>query len=341
LLGMRRTVFVASREIAPLIQAACSRAVAARERRKLISMLTETGVGSDVEGWLAQTAEVALAALRARGEATAAELAAEDPRLRTQIVLARGKSYQGRQSVSSRLLFLLAAEGLVVRGRPLGSWTSQQYNWSPTAAWLPDDPDDLDRWDTEQAEVALAHRWLAAYGPATPDDLRWWAGWTKTQVKRVLGQLPLVEVDLDDSPGIVLADDLDAPTPCEPWAAMLPALDPTPMGWLQRGWFLGEHGSKLFDNTGNIGPSLWWNGRIVGGWAQSGTGDVLYRLLEDVGTEATAALDAAAARLTAILGGHRLSARARGKTWLESELAATPPSNPTVSGVSDSGHAAG
>ncbi len=109
---------------------------------------------------------MALRALVARGEATAAELAADDPRLKTEIVLSRGKSYQGRQNISSRVLFLLAAQGLAVRGRPRGSWTSHQYRWSPLTAWC---PDGLADWATEDAEVELARRWLRAYGPATAE----------------------------------------------------------------------------------------------------------------------------------------------------------------------------
>jgi winged helix DNA-binding protein len=318
LLGMRRTVFLATLENAPLIQAACSRAVAARERRKVLGYLAESAVPGDVDAWLAEVEQAALAALAARGEATAAELADDDPRLRTQIVLARGKAYEGRQNVASRVLFLLAAQGQVVRGRPRGSWTSHQYRWSPMELWC---PGGLDSWPTEAAEVELARRWLQAYGPATPDDLRWWAGWGKTQLSRVLTELKPAEVDLDGVPGIALADDL-APAPeVEPWAALLPGLDSTPMGWQQRDWFLGEHGPRLFDQTGNIGPTIWWDGRIVGGWAQDRGGEIVCRFLEDAGSEAGAAAEAAAERLAGLLGGVRLAARTRGRTWLEQELA--------------------
>ena len=238
LLGMRRTVFVTTLDIAPVIQAACSRAVAANERRKLLGWLADSGVGDDVEGWLAEVEQAALSALAARGEATAAELATDDPRLQVQITLARGKPYEGKQNIASRILFLLAAQGQVVRGRPRGSWTSHQYRWAPLAPWC---PQGLDGWTTEAAEVELARRWLEAYGPATAEDLRWWAGWTKTQVRRVLTELKPAEVDLDGVPGIVLAGDLEPPPEAEPWAALLPALDSTPMGWQQREWFLGEH----------------------------------------------------------------------------------------------------
>ena len=211
LLGMRRTVFVAPLDTAALIQAACSRAVAARERRKLVSWLAESGVDGDPDAWLADVEQAALRALTARGEATAAELADDDPRLRTQIVLARGKSYEGRQNVSSRVLFLLAAQGQVVRGRPRGSWTSHQYRWVPLSRWS---PDGLADWPAAAAEVELARRWLRAYGPATVEDLRWWTGWGKTQASRVLTELKPAEVELDGQPGIVLADDLEpAPDP--------------------------------------------------------------------------------------------------------------------------------
>jgi hypothetical protein len=318
LLGMRRTVFVTTLDIAPLIQAACSRAVAAVERRKLLGWLAEAGVGDDADGWLAEVEQAALSALTARGEATASELAGDDPRLQGQIVLSRGKSYEGRQNIASRVLFLLAAQGHAVRGRPRGSWTSHQYRWAPLARWC---PQGLDGWATEAAEVELARRWLQAYGPATPEDLRWWAGWTKTQVRRVLTELKPAEVDLDGVPGIVLPADLEPSPVAEPWAALLPALDSTPMGWQQRQWFLGEHGPKLFDRNGNIGPTLWWDGRIVGGWAQDRDGQIVCRFLEDAGAGAVAAADAAAQRLAATLGPVRLTARTRGMTWLEQELA--------------------
>ncbi|MFI7390258.1 winged helix DNA-binding domain-containing protein [Streptomyces tendae] len=321
LLGMRRTVFVTTLDTAPVMQAACSQAVAARERRKLLGFLAESGVADDPEGvrtWLAETEDIAVRALAARGEATAAELAGDDPRLSTTVTLSAGKSYEGTQKVASRLLLLLAAEGRVVRGRPRGSWTSHQYRWAPLTDWS---PGGLAEWDTHEAEEELARRWLGAYGPATADDLRWWTGWTKTQVKRVLTALEPVEVDLGGTTGLLLPDDLAETEKPEPWAALLPALDSTPMGWHERDWFLGDHGPRLFDRVGNIGPSLWWDGRIVGGWAQDGGGEIVCRFLEDVGSDAEAAVRAEAERLAVPLGDVRLTARTRGRTWLEDELA--------------------
>jgi hypothetical protein len=318
LLGMRRTVFVTTLDVAAVVQAACSDAVAANERRKLLGWLTDMDLARDADEWLAGAEQAALKALAVRGEATAAELATDDDRLAVRVVLGAGTSMGARFSVASRVLFLLAAQGQVARGRPNGSWTSHQYRWTPLAAWC---PDGLDEWSAGDAEVELARSYLHAYGPATSDDLQWWAGWTKTQVRRVLTKLQPAEVDLDGVPGVALAADLAPPPDVQPWAALLPGLDSTPMGWRHRGWFVGEHGARLFDQTGNIGPSLWWDGRIVGGWAQDGDGQIICRFTEDVGADAVTATDVVAQRLAEIVGTVRLAPRTRGRTWLEQELA--------------------
>jgi hypothetical protein len=321
LLGMRRTVFVACTEIAPLIQAGCSRAVAATERRKLLRWLAVADVAADVNGWLADAEQAALRALTERGTATAADLAASDPRLAVRLTPGRGVSSEGQFNVASRVLFLLAAEGKVARGRPRGSWTSHQYRWVPMADWY---PAGLDGCATHDAEVELARKWLHAYGPATTDDLRWWTGWSASQVRRVLTELRPADVDLDGISGIVAADDTGPEPEVVPCAVLLPGLDSTPMGWQRRDWFLGEHGGRLFDRTGNIGPTVWWDGRIVGGWAQHRDGEIVWRLLEDIGSDAAGAIEATAQRLAAMLGAARLAPRTRGRTWLEQELAGAP-----------------
>jgi hypothetical protein len=313
LLAMRRTVFAVPSEIAPIALAACSRDVAARARKQLLGWLADAKVAVDVETWLAEVEQVALESVTARGEATASEIAEDDPRLRVDLVFAEGKAYEGKQRVGSRVLLLLAAEGHIVRGRPLGSWTSTQFRWSPWSR----DGHDL---STEDAAVDLARLWLRGFGPATVDDLRWWTGWTLGQTRKALTRLHPAEVDLDGMPGIILNDDLEPETEPEPWVSLLPALDPTPMGWTRRDFYLGGHGPVLFDRTGNVSPTVWCDGRIVGGWAQRKDGSIRFRLLEDVGTEAIAAIEAAADDLSKRLDTVRLSARGRARSPLEAEL---------------------
>jgi len=152
-------------------------------------------------------------------------------------------------------------------------------------------------------------------------DLKWWTGWTVGLLERALAQLDTVEVQLDGGEvGLVLAGDEEPVAPPEPWVALLPGLDPAPMGWKSRAWYLGEHRERLFDRSGNIGPTVWWEGRIVGGWTQrKDSGEIAVGLLEDVGADAAAAIDAEAARLRPWLGDLRVTPRFR--TPLERELA--------------------
>jgi hypothetical protein len=316
MLGMRRTVFVVPASLMPVIQSACTDQIAQRMRRDLGKQVQESAIAADGAAWLDEVGGATVRALAARGSATGAELSRGEPRLRAQIVYpaAAGKSYGGPVNVTTRLLTLLSAEGLIVRGRPRGGWTSSQFTWSAA----PGQPKP----EAAAARAELARRWLLAFGPAAPADLQWWAGWTATQVRQALGQLELTEVDLDGMAGVMLAADQDAPAAAEPWPALLPALDPAAMGWRERGWYLGGHAAALFDRSGNIGPTVWWDGRIVGGWAHRKDGEIAVRLLEDVGAEAAAAITAEAGRLREWIGEDpKIRITPRFRTPLERELA--------------------
>jgi DNA glycosylase AlkZ-like len=316
MLGMRRTIFVVATGFAAVMQAACTDEIASRQRRRYADLLGQGGI-PDPGAWLKDVEESTARALASRREATASELAADEPRLRQQIMMAEGKSYGGMQGVGTWVLTLLAAEGRIVRGRPRGSWTSSQFRWLPIEEWL---PGGLRRPPAPAARGELLRRWLAVSGPATADDLRWWTGWTAGQVKAAAAEAGVTDVDLDGARGLVLAGDEDPVRAPEPWVALLPALDPTVMGWRARDWFLGAHGPALTDRSGNLGPTVWWDGRVVGGWAQRATGEIVYRLLEDIGAAAVAAVKEEAERLRGWISPARVTPRFR--TPLERELSA-------------------
>jgi len=317
ILGMRRTMFVVSLDLLPVVHAACTGAIAAQQRTQLARMIAQAGIADDPERWLRDVEQETVRALAARGEALAAELSQDVPRLREQLHLAAGKPYEAKVNITTRVLFLMAADGLIIRGRPRGSWISSQFRWAPLEKWLPGGVPPM---PTEAAQAELVRRWLASFGPGTAADLTWWTGLTAGAVKRALAEIGPVEVGLDGGTGLVLLGDEEPVPPPGPWAALLPALDPTAMGWSERAWYLGAHGPALFDRSGNVGPTVWWQGRIVGGWAQRKDGEIVLRLLEDVGADASAAVEAEAERLGGWFGAVRV--RPRFRTPLERELTA-------------------
>ncbi len=318
LLGMRRTMFVVPVELVPVIHAACTRAIAINERRRLVMQIEVAGAvpAGEVEAWLDRVGDDTVAALELRGEALASELAADVPALATEMRLGGDSRWAQTQRITNRVLAILAADERIVRGRPRGSWMSTQYRWAPLSRWITIDQDP----DRETAQAELARRWLAVFGPGTVADLTWWAGWTVAATRAAIAAVEAVEVDLDGTPGYVLPDDVESVVAPEPTAALLPALDPTPMGWSGRDWYLGAHRPALFDRSGNIGPSVWWDGHVVGGWAQRSDGEVVYRLLEDIGSEGVRAVEAAAHQLTGWLGPARVVCRFH--TPVESSLTA-------------------
>ncbi|MET8398847.1 winged helix DNA-binding domain-containing protein [Streptomyces sp900116325] len=313
LLSMRNTLFTVSYGLAPYVDASNARAVAAKERRNFLKHLRDDGNGLDAH-WLAKTEEETLAALTARGSATGSELSAAVPALRTKITVFPGKKQETVQGVATRVIRVMAADGLIRRDRPRGSWTSSQFRWTAAEPWPAR--------ETAAAQAELALCWLRSYGPATEADLKWWTGWGLGQVRQALETAGAEEVRLDNgATGWVSPGDMEPEPDLKPWAALLPALDPSAMGWADRGFHLpAEYRTALFDRAGNIGPTVWWNGRIVGGWAQRADGEPVWRLLTDVGREATTAIEAEASRLSGWVGETRVTPRFR--TPLERELTA-------------------
>ena len=294
-LAMRRTLFVFPRAILGSAQAGASNRVADRERRRLIRDVEEAGLHRDGERWLSEACDQVLAVLAGGRQATSSELRDEIPALEGSIAYGEGKSWGGQAAVGPRVLTTLSAQGRIVRATNLGGWVTSRPRWASMESWLGEAiavPSD------HEGVAGLVERWLRSFGPGTIADIKWWLGSTLAAVRRALADVHAVEVDLGGQTGYLLPDDLEATEPGEPWGALLPPLDPTTMGWYERDWYLGPYKAELFDTSGNAGPTVWWDGKIVGGWRQRDTGEVDLQMLEDVGSEAQRSLEHEAARLT-------------------------------------------
>jgi hypothetical protein len=304
-LAMRRTLFVFPRDLLPAAWGSISARVAEQIGARLAKEVEAHGIAADGTAWLDTARAAILRRLAGGDELSAQELRDQVPELAGQLVLAPDKTYGATVQVAPRVLTQLGVEGSLVRGRNGGHWRISRPLWTSMEAWLGERPEP---WPAREGYAELVRRWLTSFGPGTAADIQWWLGSTVAAVKTALADVGAIEVSLDGGQsGWVLPDDLDEVGPVEPWAALLPVLDPTVMGWKARDFYLGPHAGSLFDRNGNAGTTAWWDGRVVGCWVQDADGVVILHLLEDVGAEARAALEAEAARLTAWLGGVRVS----------------------------------
>ncbi len=301
LLAMRRTLFVVPADTVPVVHHAASVDVAATIRRTLLKQLrtlpTDPELPEELEGWLADVEGAVERAAAELGSASGAQLSAAEPRLRTAFLPTTDKAYDVRRTVTTQVLTLMGAEGRLVRGRPLGSWTSRQHTWEPATAVWPDGLPDLDK---DAARTRLVEHYVRRFGPVTETDVAWWTGWPLGVTRKAISALDTA--DLGDGL-LAMVDDADPVDVPPPTAALLPALDPTPMGWKQREWFLPEDPTGLYDRMGNVGPTVWWAGEVVGCWATRKDGRVVTRLLADRGAEASRAVDDAAGLLQERLAG--------------------------------------
>lgn len=303
-LAMRRTLFVFPESILRDAVGAIGSRVAASERTNLLRDLRRAENFPDPEGWI-EGARAAVRAEFADGHLlTSAELRSRIPEFDRHVIVSPEKSYGGPSPLIPRLMNLMSAAGEIVRGPNNGSWHVSRPSWSAMDRWL---GHRLDVADPATAHASLIRHWLERFGPGTETDIVWWLGSTKRDVRRALATLEVTEVDLDDGTvGYVLADDLpggpdDEPLP--PEAILLPELDPTTMGHKARDFYLGPHADAIFDRNGNGGQTLWWDGRIVGGWYRdSPDHPVSVHLFEQLPAAARRAITARADELTEWLG---------------------------------------
>ena len=197
-------------------------------------------------------AAAVLAHLDDHGAAGSAELRAALPQLEGMYDPAPGKRWGGPTPLAPRVLTVLSVRGDILRGPNDGGWTSSRPRWVRTDSWLDSTVEPL---AVEAAQAELVRAWLRAFGPATLADVTWWFGSTLTAARRALATVGAVEVQLTGTGGYVLPEDLEPVPAPPPWAALLPGLDVTTMGWTDRDWYLGEHRGQVFDSNGNAGPT--------------------------------------------------------------------------------------
>ncbi|MDV6210249.1 winged helix DNA-binding domain-containing protein [Rhodococcus erythropolis] len=299
-LAMRRTLFTFPRDLLPAAWSSASARVANTERARMAKDVVKAGIAVDGNDWLDRARAEVLTLLTDAPEG----LSALEVRQAVPMIDVKVEGSAGEIWSAPRVLTHLGATADIMRGANTARFPVSRPLWTLTRHWLDDAPTDLESADGYRE---IVRRWLHSFGPGTEDDIVWWLGSTKTVVRAALSELEAVAVSLDGGDtGWLLPDDVATVCDPGPWAALLPVLDPTIMGWKNRDFYLGPHRNQLFDTRGNAGTTAWVDGRVVGCWIQDAAGVVHVRVLESVSADAQRALDAEAVRLTEWLGGVRI-----------------------------------
>ena len=191
-------------------------------------------------------------------------LAAEGPLTRAALVerlAACGIRLVGQSA--PHLLGYAALNGVICYGPDAG----QEPTYVLLDDWLP----HREAVSREAALGELARRYLAAYGPAGPDDLAAWSGLPQADVRAAWQQIAgdVIAVEVVGHPAALLktrATWLDAPPAGLP-VRLLPSFDTYLLGYRRRDLVLApQHARRIHPGGGIIHPALLVDGRVQGTW---------------------------------------------------------------------------
>lgn len=313
-LAMRRTLFAFDRDLVAAVVASAGARTLAGEVSRSAGVLERDGIATDGRAWLDEARErVAAVVSGAPDGLTLAQVRKALPDLDLRVEQSPGAAWSTGVPVIGWLLTQLGTLGRITRGPQEGHWRNPRHRWIDAPAWHGVPPPTMSS-GAGYREVIRAY--VSGFGPVTEADIVWWLGATKGSVRSALAELDVVPVQVAVGAGefaeaFVLADDLDDLVDGErprPAAALLPVLDPTVMGWRGRDFYLDPQDvAQVSDGRGNLGATVWWDGRVVGAWAQTPDGTVRTGLLHEVPRAGHAAIAEEAERLQAFVGTEHVS----------------------------------
>jgi hypothetical protein len=124
--------------------------------------------------------------------------------------------------------------------------------------------------DSLEARVEILRRYLAAFGPATPNDFRAWAMMRMTEVKPAFERLDPEVRRFTDERGRELLDipraplpDADTPAPVR----FLPKWDNVLLAWVERTRVLPEkYRKRVIAMNGDVAQTFLVDGFVAGTW---------------------------------------------------------------------------
>jgi len=167
----------------------------------------------------------------------------------------------------------LELSGTIIRNSPR-YLTDQVPHWR-----LPETDEENPLLDPEQALKNLTLQYIRTFGPICIDDLCWWFPITKTKATELITGLSEQLVKLDSNERTYWMEKLDYRKfkriepfrDDNPLITLLPYEDHFTKSYTIRNWYLSRENTSLVTfegriHMGQIQPSIWINGKIVGRW---------------------------------------------------------------------------
>jgi hypothetical protein len=181
-----------------------------------------------------------------------------------------------REALGTRLnvspvVNLMCDQGLLVRGAPEKGWRRNLHTYRLLSECFPDV--ELGGIGEDDARRAVVRWYLASFGPVTENDVAWWTGFRKSEIRRILNELKkeIVYVDVLGKTLLMLSEDeaglRSVSVERKPVVNLLPSLDSYLMGYKDRERYLdAERYNYVFDRGGNATSSILADGKIIGVW---------------------------------------------------------------------------
>ena len=191
---------------------------------------------------------------------------------RGMTVVAIKKALGTKRSVSP-VVNLTCDQGLLIRGRPRKSWKSSVHTYYLFDEYFPDI--DLGSVGEADARALMVRQYLASFGPVTEEDITWWTGFPKRQIRQILKNMQDLVFQLEiqgiDKKYLMMSSEkeslMNERSLGNPLINLLPSLDPYVMGYKDRGRYLNlKYYNYVFGRSGNLASTILLNGRVIGIW---------------------------------------------------------------------------
>ena len=247
--GMRKTLFVETKEMIPLVYNLIKSQTAQRDEM----YLKYTGISKNEYEKISNQ----ILTLLSQEELSTSEI----------------KKKLNSEKDITPIVSIMCDEMLLIRGKPLKSWRDRRVYYAPFETYFPDI--DLNQYSETKAIQILIEKYIKTYGPVTEEDVAWWLGTTKTKVKKALSTikpyLEMVKIEGSNFNYFLYKNELDSIEPpsseTETIINVLPGLDPYIMGYKNRERYVANNFyDYVFDSTGNGTTTILINGSVSGIW---------------------------------------------------------------------------